>query len=125
MPADASIVGLVLWRNAVTDKPEDIRERWTDMGSARMRMSMDRWVYINGEEMWKQPTTYCDPPVPPVAGPHETLKVDDLRYALAHGVRAAEDEATFFHVCDPNGDGEEEYASLAARLRAALPKEVT
>lgn len=77
MPSDP--ITLVRWRDAKTDPPRTLAEKWTDRDGARMHVDMKRWVWMNGEEIGgPQPALWCDP-VPPS---EDALTLDDLRLAL-------------------------------------------
>jgi hypothetical protein len=115
VPADAPIVGLVMWRNVKTDPPEE--EGWypTDIGVMECYASDGKlwWQYAPSQP---GPSLWCDPS-PPVAGPHGTLTVEDLGLLLRLADLEVEAAVT-------RGD-RRIYSALAARLRAALPKEGT
>lgn len=123
---DVPVLGFVLWRDTAADPPEyGTRVLVDPFGPALTRVFAYRSGLDDKYKMWSephdtldpQPSVWCDPSPPDMSDP---LTVEDMRYALQSGIADAEDDATLFHVCDPNGDGEQVFARRAARLRRAL-----
>jgi hypothetical protein len=117
VPADAPVVGLVTWHDATTGRPDGIV--MTDAGPGE-HLGGDHWYHAGTSDiMDPQPSLWCDP-VPPAAGPHGTLTVEDVESASVACESAA--ESAF-------GDGNHatgnDWLDLARRLSEALPKEGT